>query len=127
MAVTQEEFDKWIGHLREPDMKQVKGTLRAEREGGVGYCCLGVWCEKVKGYEHDGGEVFKTQVPDDVAGAEFGWAGEWESTGIAPHWDMPPSKQRELATMNDNGRTFGQIADFLENKGLDWLNSDDDE
>lgn len=113
--MTQDELDLWISELRTPGAKQTKGGLRERTPSGVFRCCLGVYCESVKNYPvaPDGGGFL---VPH--AG------GRVTLRGLAPADDINRARQQVLSSMNDSGKSFAEIADFLEAKGLDWVNGD---
>lgn len=94
---------EWVSTLRSGKYKQAAGSLRTN----YGYCCLGVLCDiagkgKWKSYE-DGGYGYETQhtisrqwIPSDL---------EFEIGNIPQH---------ELANMNDDDRSFDEIADWIE-------------
>ena len=77
--------EKWVAALRSGDYGQTTGCL----VDGRGHCCLGVLCE-VAGF-----------------GLHF-----W--TELLSRGGPPARTQRELALMNDNGKSFEQIADWIE-------------
>lgn len=97
---------KWVEVLRSGNYKQTNGWLRDD----AGYCCLGVLC--------------------DIVDSE-GW-GEIDSIGVIPYIynvfeadELLPDEMIEeinldrnvmctLAGMNDNGDSFEQIADYIE-------------
>lgn len=105
--ITQEELDLWISELRSGELRQTRGELT---NAANGYCCLGVFCEKVKKYYRFGIGYKSPHDPDRMM------------TCLAPRQDIAPDRQRVLSTANDNGRTFVEIADFLEDVGLSWVN-----
>ena len=88
--------DRWIKALRSGEYKQARKTLR--RRNGR-FCCLGVLC--------------------DIQGAEWKWDGTYYIThGCAA---MPPgiyeaglNYASKLSEMNDDGKSFATIADFIE-------------
>lgn len=131
---------QWVKALRSKRYKQGKQALKIKTKAGVTrHCCLGVLCElyqkahpdkklttkqrkTIKGEERPAGAtVFgfesddiheETQLPARVqrwAGidSDDGWLGyKIDSTLYA---DYPA-----LTDMNDNGRSFAQIADVIE-------------
>lgn len=144
MALTQEELTSWIAWLRNESLKQAQGKLfNGMREDT--YCCLGVLCEKVAGLKRmpRGEEGYFVPVElryNQWLSAESRAEGSGWTHGLAPHGLMHQARQRTLSTFNDgdcsvgwhNGgtierppRTFAQIADFLEARGLDWANGGD--
>ncbi len=101
----------WIRALRSGEYKQGSSFLKTIH----GHCCLGVACEvaiqggihiNVKSEEHYfrfGGHT--GAVPDIVKE----WIGLKESQG-----QFGPQDHQTLAAMNDDGKTFAEIADFIE-------------
>lgn len=108
--------EKWIAALRSGDYQRGEGFLRRDES----YCCLGVLCDlAVKD-----GVILEPKLGVDkftyyYAGiythlpqAVIAWAGE----------DVM-YKQYKLSTMNDDGASFAEIADFIER----WFVHDKDE
>lgn len=103
--MTQEFKDSWIKALTSGNYLQVKGTLKGETpEGNIGYCCLGVFCsiigrEPPMELEDSDGDVSegpvdlykycKRLIPEDIA--------------------------EQGVEMNDDGSTFDEIADMIQN------------
>jgi len=99
--------DRWVDALRSGKYQQTTGTLH----NGKGYCCLGVLCDVV-------GEEFvrvgtfylclgsKATLPDNICKmvdlkydlGEYDWG------------------QHSLASDNDGGATFEEIANFIEKR-----------
>lgn len=124
---------KWVAALRSGEYRQAKDYLARTNDDGqvVGYCCLGVLCEIAVqeeaiappspiNYEgslwYDGDDVV---LPESVAA----WAGLDSEDPAVPR----PEGAREhpsflsrgedkttLASLNDGGFTFAQIADLIE-------------
>lgn len=101
----------WIGALRSGQYKQGKGHLCQNNR----YCCLGVLYDVgVDGYWH------RTEAFSEN---EWGVIGE---NGIGPQlWSgcLPPHVEfeldighwaQQLISMNDSGKSFEEIADFIE-------------
>ena len=97
---------KWLEALRSGRFPQAAGRLKSDQ----GYCCLGVLCEV-------------NEVPQDrspIGTYEFTFQSRFggEYAGYA----MPPDNYEgledwhytELVTMNDRGRPFKDIADWIE-------------
>lgn len=99
----------WLAALRSGNFPQAQGRLKTTS----GYCCLGVLCEisglghwtAINGGDHD--PDFKLDGTDS-----------WEET-------MPPDEVQQwagishatadkLATMNDDGAPFKEIATYIE-------------
>ncbi len=90
--------EKWIKALRSGEYDQCKGTLRDE---GGRYCCLGVLYHVVRGTEPPVG----INVLDDyMIGA----------TGVKSPTAACNTTVLSLAVLNDSGKSFIEIADFIE-------------
>jgi hypothetical protein len=117
--VTQIEMNsqvkqQWITALRSNEYNQTQGSLRTSE----GYCCLGVLCDLyVK--EHDveewnvgphGSYAFKGE-PNILPNCVIEWSGLNDANPyvLSFHDDM-----LSLANMNDCGKTFGEIAQVIE-------------
>ena len=103
---------EWVKALRSGRFKQGDGYLRNETERGFDYCCLGVLCEITK--SNTGGQwndsMFEVSgnigigvLPSNVL-AQFGMKTCDGATG----------QNTTLATKNDDGWSFLEIADFIE-------------
>jgi hypothetical protein len=109
---------EWTADLRSGKYKQGKGGLRNPPPEN-GYCCLGVLCDIIsrkpefQHWQWDGGffqsihaHIYnnstvvanESYVPDSLA----------DAIGLAHH------QQRALASFNDQGFSFEQIADKIE-------------
>ena len=96
----------WLSALRSGEYEQGTDTLCAVGPAGAKYCCLGVLFEVVHG-------------PDAWADA---WPGQGKFGILAAHGDasyfgdelLGYTRSRELAHLNDIGRTFDEIADYVE-------------
>jgi hypothetical protein len=94
-----EVLELWVAALRSGKYEQARGNLRE----GDGFCCLGVLCDLAS---KDGGPQ---------------WDG-WSFMGSESHLpyfvakfvNLNMSQESMLARMNDNGRSFKQIADHIE-------------
>ena len=111
--MNKEIADRWIKALRSGKYPQIQGKLRKEE----GFCCLGVLCDI-----HD-----NKQWGDDLGGFSYlsnsgvipekvrKWAGMKSRDGShLPRMGYPERRNRNLSGLNDNGRTFEQIADVIE-------------
>lgn len=90
--------DKWIKALRSGSYSQSHGILRNK----IGFCCLGVLCdvdspdwerEYMHNYRHISGRKFS------LNGGDFGLSDE---------------AIRECVEMNDTGKRFEEIANYIE-------------
>ena len=96
---------RWIKALRSGRYSQVAGVLHNEE----GYCCLGVLC-RVDGRRFlpvSGG----FQIFDKVIRV---WRESMPPTDLLEKAQLSKPKAEKLADMNDKGKTFSQIADWIE-------------
>lgn len=101
---------QWVEALRSGKYEQGSGSLRLENHGTSLHCCLGVLCEN---------------VPDDLVKwddeiEEFYFKKDpvsHENEFIEPILEevgFDEDVMRHLAKMNDDGKTFLEIADWIE-------------
>lgn len=104
---------KWLSALRGGEYKQARGVLKQRADSG--FCCLGVLCDLYRKEHPDSswGERGQFLIGDaeDVFGylpdSVINWAGLDE--------ENPSLGEGEtLASANDHGTTFTQIADIIE-------------
>jgi hypothetical protein len=121
MATIRERRENWLKTLESGQYRQAEGQLRANVGKSYRYCCLGVLCnlEKEKGQKWDGDTFIVTQkIQDDFLG---------DYIDNETFYDMPPESitkklnlsyelAGQLASMNDNGSSFKEIAAFLRKK-----------
>lgn len=83
--------EKWIAALRSGEYVQTNGVLRNAQNG---FCCLGVCADLI---------------------GEAGWErhAEWGDELIG-EVILDDCIQQDLAELNDNGKTFPEIADYIE-------------
>lgn len=100
----------WLTALRSGKYKQGQSSLR----NGDSFCCLGVACDLFdatgwvgNGY---GGKTTVFFPPEEVR-LSLGLPGP---LAFGPFEDGQLSLTSYVATMNDAGRSFAEIADFLE-------------
>ena len=130
---------QWLAALRDPDRKQVKNVLcRLDDDGNaVGYCCLGVAADVadtpwqsyastdygiVREYENEyggasyseyGGASYEV-LPKETAG----WLGLGSEAQL-PDLNRPhDGHSLSLAGLNDEGLSFAEIAELIEEFGL---------
>ncbi len=117
----------WVQALRSGDYEQTQGALCRTRDSGpggnltprqAGYCCLGVACDVYQKNEgglrlgtdddlDDGYQTFDGEegvLPDIVA--------DW--LGITHAGDLENNDRTSLVDMNDEGATFSEIADLID-------------
>jgi len=102
MIDRQEEYRKWLDALRSGEYKQCQDKLT----DGEGFCCLGVYCE-VNGIEIP---VRNAEPDDDTPGANGDAYNELRKR--LP--DLGLVGLSKCSSMNDNGTSFAEIADFVE-------------
>ena len=123
---TQEEIEelhkKWVEALRSGEYKQTQNKLHDKD----GYCCLGVLCE-VMGLESckagvdyfayympNTGQIDASWIPEDDLSA-FGLNREVLYRYPDDPTDVVDRKvDSVLMEMNDSGKTFAEIADYIE-------------
>lgn len=106
--MNKEAKQKWIEALRSGEFKQTQGALKRKEVDNFKYCCLGVLCE----------------IQDDVGwrssdGIKYANYHDSESCLFLPFdlltdLNIKESDQSELVDMNDDGKTFEEIADYIE-------------
>jgi hypothetical protein len=98
---------EWIADLRSHKHKQIKKSLRYKD----GFCCLGRACEI--------GKLSSTSTSDGYYYYQFGRESRdgYLPDGFREQIGLSHEQQGELARMNDNGKTFDEIADKIES----WL------
>jgi hypothetical protein len=125
-----ENAKKWVAKLRDPSVKQTTGTLH-DRETD-GYCCLGVACML---YQAEVGDLWITEIGIDgnarlatqydgssslLPTKVMNWLGLATEGGV--HYPSPEDADEgpsaSLAELNDDGSTFQQIADRIEEEPL---------
>jgi len=112
----RELLNNWLEALRSGKYPQTVGVMRGllhEDDDGtpldepkMGYCCLGVLCDVVdpKGWENEesGDHALESDTEAYLRPSAL------ETVGLTD------TVQRELATMNDDGAPFTEIADQIE-------------
>lgn len=104
-SLPREFAEKWVRALRSGEYKQdsKRGLLKSR----TGYCCLGVACKMVgvKSFKNAQWITLETyglpKVPNGIPIEIHGYA------TVNP-------LVKELSSMNDKGKTFPQIADWIE-------------
>jgi hypothetical protein len=94
---------KWLAALRSGEYSQTQQVLH--RKDPNGYCCLGVLCEISESgtWDSDGTYYkFHEKGVDLMAG------------GATVQRFLPWTISSNLANMNDDGTTFPEIADWIE-------------
>jgi hypothetical protein len=110
MSKLTEPQKKWVNALRSGKYEQYKGALTKDGK----YCCLGVACE-ISSIELDPGwKIAETLAYEGKPVREE--LGLKNSTGTfdGVEFDLGGCTYNDLASLNDAGLTFNQIADFIE-------------
>lgn len=103
---------KWVAELRSGRRWQAKSALRTEDNR---YCCLGVLCDIV---EPEGwhGTPTEHKRPDGIVIRDY-----WHTAGpglpslsLCEKVGLLLSEATQLASLNDAGNTFADIADRIE-------------
>jgi hypothetical protein len=99
---------KWVEALRSGKFHQGKGFLKFDEEQGPRHCCLGVLCEIID--------------PSKFALREYSYY--YQCDGMESDITLPLSLQFQtdlsgetctlLAEKNDHGKSFNNIADYIE-------------
>lgn len=108
---------KWLVDLRSGDYRQTKKRLKERSEDGViRHCCLGVLadrCPEAKWEATLGGAFSSVEVGADGAHRPYeALPGE----GVRRWANLDYMTGAALASANDHGATFSEIADFIENE-----------
>lgn len=117
--LTEQEAMEWVAALRSGKYKQGKDYLcRRANNVGLVYCCLGVKCdlENPNGWiEHDYNSVLKFK--DERLLCPYEEEHPILRVGLLPISGTDGSNVYgycSLASLNDSGFTFNQIADLIE-------------
>jgi hypothetical protein len=117
--MNKEIKDKWLKALRSGEYKQGRLFLRATDDGVDSYCCLGVLANECLYGKWDKWEEFSDKANDKLI-----WSYNNERYATGP-FKLPNSftsyldiKKEDwvhiLSGMNDSGKTFEEIADWIE-------------
>jgi len=111
---------KWVDALRNGNYKQGSNFLRVDDC----YCCLGVLCDIMGGnWDYDKGLNECKHKNNDTLNPEstYYYIDYKDITdnvllpsSLTTQCKLPSKDQQRLATMNDEGFTFKQIADVIE-------------
>lgn len=97
MALEPKVKAEWLAALRSGDFKQGKDYLRT---GKNTFCCLGVLCH--------------IKDPDPWSEHEAGWCYGHSICLLPTEEDLSENEQAKLSKMNDDGKSFSEIADYIE-------------
>jgi hypothetical protein len=122
--------NEWVTRLRSGEYKQGTGALNR----GGSYCCLGVLCEigvekGILSKEYAGpGARYMDEYEFTALDNEYDassellpeaareWAGLEDSNPYVSYLDDDDEMYNGLAEVNDNGLTFAEIADLIEDQ-----------
>ncbi len=102
---------KWLAALRSGDYKQTKSCLHNKD----GYCCLGVLCD-ISGIGHwDQNKEVHGEIPYVASNGKrwFSIAPTEVKQAVAAD-SVDSAVWAGVIDMNDEGKTFAEIADYLE-------------
>ena len=128
--VDRELKEAWVAALRSGNYRQGQGQLHSTYDGDEEdrFCCLGVLCHLLA---ERGELIAETVERGTVRYADPASTGDFAS-GYLPHvvrqrlgWESQPrpdddpddrisKEERRLATLNDNHRSFDDIANIIE-------------
>lgn len=99
---------KWVEALRSGKYAQANRRLR-DRDA---YCCLGVLCDisGLGNWESDAVGNWVFSAPDHWSGLMF------LPGSVKDHIAFPSGEDDVLMNMNDQGKSFAEIADYIEQK-----------
>ena len=108
-----ENAKKWVEALRSGKYSQTTKKLQDEK----GFCCLGVAC---KVYEQETGN----KLPVDEYGnfeehtlmRKYNCVREWIGLSVADGYFEKSYTTHNLASLNDRGKSFSEIADIIESQ-----------
>jgi len=104
--------ERWLKALRSDDYQQTHGYLCRYRKGVPSFCCLGVLAV-VQGEKPE--RLVDRQILDEVGLQTLLQPNSIMWGKIENHLGIEPiSLQQLLATKNDDGKSFAQIADWIE-------------
>jgi len=110
MGMKRELRDRWVAALRSGQYRQGHGSLQT---GDGAFCCLGVLCD-IQGAEGIDFEwrTWGDRTPDLARGDIYVRSGNFPPKAL--NGGLDNGIQHALATMNDDGRSFDEIDDYIE-------------
>jgi len=101
---------KWTQALRSGDYKQGTGHLHSENK----FCCLGVLCDisNLDDWRVEEGSAYLRYGSNNAFGILPSKVEDW--AGMKSQEGIIKSKETNLYTLNDGGKTFEEIADIIE-------------
>lgn len=103
---------QWVEALRSGKYPQAKKALRTD----AGYCCLGcvadvLGCKWSITSDHLG--RYRAEIVD-TEGEYYSGSRDWLPYPLEEKASLPPTVQQFLAGMNDDRKSFAEIADFID-------------
>lgn len=100
----------WLASLRSGQYKQGVRLLRSPAEE---FCCLGVLCAIHRDHAPEGERGRWCRTDDNYVYMSMGGM----PPSVVTRWaELPDRDATTLATMNDSGKTFEEIATYIEEK-----------
>jgi hypothetical protein len=97
--------EKWLAALRSGKYQQGRQGLKFKNgQGQVCHCCLGVLAELVEP------EAFEKKGNDFLFHSSYGFLRLSRDKWLL----LPEEAQKTLSDLNDGGRSFDEIADWIE-------------
>lgn len=107
--VVRKRYNQWLKDLRSGEFKQTKATLRDP----AGMCCLGVLACRVAKERKKSLTALMRRVNASTLGKST--SSDSRLVAFAHDMGLTVSNTQKLMDMNDgNGKSFGQIADYIE-------------
>lgn len=104
---------RWIAALRSGDYEQGQGALKTNDGADSQHCCLGVLCELVapEGFQEmsEYSSTMVHQFPDTRSKQEC-----YPNKTKMRELGLTVGRMKVLTKMNDDGRSFHRIADYIE-------------
>lgn len=105
----------WLSALRGGEYIQGAGALKRElynsNPGEYEFCCLGVLAE-ISGAAWETSPIFRDHAVKALADDEMSTV--MPPASLLEQYGLTEENANHLAEMNDNGDTFGEIADYIE-------------
>lgn len=117
--MNQEIKARWLEALRGNKYKQGMQALRKKDDR---FCCLGVLCDIThpQGWQEPTENDHRHYINDEDKGNwfEFNYknhlSGGFLPFNLAQELELTTEQESELTAMNDAGKTFSEIADWIE-------------
>jgi hypothetical protein len=99
---------RWLAALRSGEYKQGQHALRSDDGDERRYCCLGVLCDLI---DPTG---WMSAPPGMPVPYRHGIATGMPTYDILEPTELPSAAAQKLAQMNDDGRSFEEISNWIE-------------